>query len=311
MGALQGLRNIGSDISTGIKTVEQLQRKFDKDTLSAVPGVNRLASAPSFNQALAAEGITARQTPAQFAGAYAARVATDLTNDGTRMLFWRYNHPNAIADAIGGAAIGKKAAQEMGPLKTGLINLAALGPGIAVAGAYDLTNVGEMFRPKGFAQTYSPEGTDDRRQTEQPLQEGFERLFLGRTGQPLKYETAKQEIPDLTPERYGNFMRSYYQDRGFLGIAKATTENLQGDPELRILNYPITIPSALGVLGGAGAAGVAARSTQGPGRFRKSAVAGLAGSLGGILAGNVANEVVAAGNRPRLPTTTEYESMQY
>jgi hypothetical protein len=126
--------NVLQALGKGAQTVEQLQRKFDKDTLSAVPGVNRLANAPSFNQALAAEGITARQTPAQFAGAYAARIATDLTNDGTRMLFWRYNHPNAIADAIGGAAIGKQAAKEMGPLKTGFINLAALGPGIAVAG---------------------------------------------------------------------------------------------------------------------------------------------------------------------------------
>jgi hypothetical protein len=106
-------------------------------------------------------------------------------------------------------------------------------------------------------------------------------------------------------------MRSYYQDNGLFGIIKATPENLQGVPEVRLMNYPVTIPSALGVLGGAAAAGVAARSTQGPGRFRKSAIAGLAGSLGGILAGNVANEVVAAGNRPRLPTTAEYESMQY
>jgi hypothetical protein len=106
-------------------------------------------------------------------------------------------------------------------------------------------------------------------------------------------------------------MRSYYQDNGMFGIVKATTENLQGYPEVRLMNYPVTIPSALGVAGGAVAAGIAARSTQGPGRFRKSAVAGLAGSLGGILTGNVINEVVAAGNRPKLPTTAEYESMQY
>jgi hypothetical protein len=300
--------NILQALGKGAKTTERLQREFEKDSLSIIPGTT---GSKSFREGIKAEGITARQTPAQFAGAYAARVATDLTNDGTRMLWWRTNHPNAIADMVGGAAIGKQAAKEMGPLKTGLINLAALGPGIAVAGAYDLTNVGELFRPKGFAQNYSPEGTDDRRQTEQPLQEGFERLFLGRTGQPLKYETAKQDIPSLTPERYGNYMRSYYQDNGMFGIVKATTENLQGYPEVRLMNYPVTIPSALGVVGGAAAAGIAARSTQGPGRFRKSAVAGLAGSLGGILTGNVINEVVAAGNRPKLPTTAEYENMQY
>jgi hypothetical protein len=56
-----------------------------------------------------------------------------------------------------------------------------------------------MFRPKGYAQKYSEVGSEDRRETSQPGQELFERFFMGRTGQPLKYETAKQDIPDLTP----------------------------------------------------------------------------------------------------------------
>ena len=43
-------------------------------------------------------------------------------------------------------------------------------------------------------------------------------FFLGRRGRPLKYETAKQDIPDLTPERYSNVMRTQYQDRGLLGL---------------------------------------------------------------------------------------------
>jgi hypothetical protein len=206
---------------------------------------------------------------------------------------------------LASAALGKETAQQLGPLKTGLVMTATLGAAHAMSGAYDLLNPGEVGRPKGFAQTYAAEGSEDRRETEQPIQEAFERFFLGRTGRPLAYEEAKKDIPDLTPERYGNFLRSYYQDRGFLGVVKATPENLQGVPEARLLGYPVTLPSALGVAGGVTALGAAARATKQP-KATRLGLAGLAGSLGGILTGNIINEVVAAGNRPQLPTTAEY-----
>lgn len=264
---------------------------------------------PKFKQELAQEGITFKQKPQEFLGAYSARLLTDVVTDGTRAVWWAFNHPNALADKAARLAIGKEASKELGVLGTGLVMSAAVAPAVAAAGAYDITNIGEMFRPKGFAQAYAEEGSEDRRQTSQPVAEVFERFFLGRTGRPLAYEEAKKDIPDLTPERYGNFLRSYYQDKGFLGVLKATPENLQGVPEARLLGYPITIPSVLGVAGGAAAAGAAARMSTGKGRLGKAAAAGLAGSLGGVLTGNVINEVIAAGNRPKLPTTTEYESL--
>jgi hypothetical protein len=261
---------------------------------------------PQFKQELQQEGITLRQKPQEFLGAYSARLLTDIVTDGTRAVWWAFNHPNALADKAARVAIGKEASKEMGVLGTGLVMAAAVAPAIAVSGAYDITNVGEMFRPKGFAQSYAEEGSEDRRQTSQPVPELFERFFLGRTGRPLAYEEAKKDIPDLTPERYGNFLRSYYQDKGMLGVLKATPENLQGYPEARLLGYPVTIPSALGIAGGAIAGGAAARAATGKGRAAKAVVAGLAGSLGGVLTGNVVNEAIAAANRPTLPTTNEY-----
>lgn len=289
--------SFASDFIKGFKTTEQRQKKYDTKSLSV--------GDPGFKKGIAQEGITMRETPVQFLGAYAARVVTDLTNDGTRTLWWRANHPNAIADMVGSAALGKEIAAKLGPLKTGLVMTAALAPAAATSGAYDLLNISEMGRPEGFAQTYAAVGSEDRRETEQPVQEAFERFFLGRTGKPLAYEEAKKDIPDLTPERYGNFLRSYYQDRGFLGVLKATPENLQGVPEARLLGYPVTIPSALGVAGGAAALGIASRASKQP-KATRLGLAGLAGSLGGILTGNVINEVIAAGNRPSLPTTSEY-----
>ena len=50
----------------------------------------------------------------------------------------------------------------------------------------------------------------------------------------------------------------------------------------------------------------AARLAGGKNRLAKTVGAGLAGSMGGVLTGNVINEVIAAGNRPKLPTTSEY-----
>lgn len=266
---------------------------------------------PKFKQELKQEGITLRETPQQFLGAYATRLLTDIVTDGTRAMWWAYNHPNALADKAANMAIGKQASKEMGVLGKGLVMSAAVAPAIAASGAYDITNIGEVFRPKGFAQTYSEEGSEDRRQTQQPVQEAFERFFLGRTGRPLAYEEAKKDIPDLTPERYGNFLRSYYQDRGFMGVLKATPENLQGVPEARLLGYPVTIPSVLGVAGGAAAAGAVSRmgGATRRGRVARAAAAGLAGSLGGVATGNVINEIIAAGNRPTLPTVNEYQSL--
>jgi hypothetical protein len=302
--------NIFQRAAKGFKTTDLIQREFEKNYPEYATGQLSVGNL-GFAKALAAQGVTAQETPVQFLGAYTARLVTDLTNDGTRTLFWRYNHPNAIADISMAKAIGKETRERLGPLQTGLVTTAALGPALAVSGAYDLFNISEVGRPKGFAQTYAEEGSEDRRKTEQPVQEAFERFFLGRTGRPLAYEEAKKDIPDLTPERYGNFLRNYYQDRGLLGIVKATPENLEGVPELRMLGYPVTIPSALGVAGGATAVATASRLSSKPmGALRLGAV-GFAGSLAGIAAGNIVNEVIAAGNRPKLPTTAEYESVGY
>jgi len=53
--------------------------------------------ARGFYKELSSQGITAK-TPAQMTGAVAARLLTDLGENGTRKMYWRYNHPMAIAD---------------------------------------------------------------------------------------------------------------------------------------------------------------------------------------------------------------------
>ena len=281
--------------------------EYSPSILKDIPGLRG-----EYHQQLKSLGVSMSETPTQTVGAIGARLLTDLTNDGTRGIYWRYNHPLAILGATAEAAIGKEAYKELGPTKTGLITASIAVPATALAGAYNIANPGEMFRPKGFAQAYAEEGSEDRRQTSQPVPELFERFFLGRTGRPLNYETAKGDIPSLTPERYGNYLRNYYQDKGFLGLVKGTSENLEGVPEVRMLGYPITIPSVTTAAGGIVGATVGIRSAPlVKNAFRRGLAGAVAGAGAGVITGNLANAALAA--KPvenQLPTTAQYEMMQ-
>lgn len=310
MNLFQQLQQIGQDVKQGYQTADVVQRQMFAKAKKAGLGYGESILDPGFKKEIAAKGITARQTPAQFAGAYLSRTLIDLANDGTRTYWWRWNHPLAVAQRVVGAAVDPSVIKS--PTARAVTALGIATPAIAAAGTYNITNPEEQFRPTGYAQTYSPKGAEDRRQTAQPAQELFERFFLGRTGDPLKYETAKQEIPNLTPQRYANYMNFLYQDKGLLslGIVKGTMENLQGYPEARVLGYPVNLPMAGGFAGGSLAATAVARI---PGTPRQKAVraiaGGLAGSLTGVALGNVANEAIAAANRPKLPTTAEYNQI--
>ena len=284
-----------------------LKGEYNPSILKDIPGLKG-----EYHKQLNSLGVSMSETPTQAVGAFGARLLTDLTNDGTRGIYWRYNHPLALLEKGAEVAIGKEAYKQLGPTKTGLITAAVVAPATALAGAYDITNPAQMFRPKGFAQSYAEPGSEDRRETAQPTPELFERFFLGRTGRPLNYETAKADIPSLTPERYGNYLRNYYQDKGFLGLVKATPENLEGVPEARMLGYPITIPSVATAAGGIAGASAAIRTAP---LVKTSFKRGLAGAAGGAAAGamlgNLANAALAAKSAERqLPTTAQYEMMR-
>lgn len=320
----KGIKAAGEGIKTGYVAAEQLmnetkdyghsifQPQFKADLAAGAPARSVTEwknGVPETVVNLARPSITARDTPAAFLGAYSARLLTDMGNDATRRFYWKMNHPMAISDTILENAIGDKAALAMTPTQRGLVNLGATIPVAASLGIYDITNPGELFRPKGYTQEYTPLGADDRRISNQPGQELFERFFLQRQGEPLKYATAKADIPDLTPERYGNYMNFRYQEKGplDLGLIKATTENLQGVPEARLLGVPVTIPAATAVAGGAMALNYAAKNKVKPGMM---ALVGLAGSTAGAAVGNLVNEVIAMANRPKLPDLHQYQEQQ-
>lgn len=218
------------------------------------------------------EGITPFKTPKRFAGNVARMVAADVGDAATMFEWWSRNHPSQLGDSLMEAQAGSTLNRYM-PADRSLVTLASVGlPVAGTLGVLNLANPAEGFRPKGFAQDYSPLGADDRRETEQPFLEGAQRL-MGRRGQPLKYATAKQDIPDLTPERYSNYMKYLYQDKGptGLGLIKFTGENLEGKPEMLLGGFPIGLEAA-----GAIAGGVAAHKLF-PGTTRIDTVPKLAG----------------------------------
>lgn len=281
---------IAKDIKRGFKKADIAQQRM----IAQGVGYGESVLDPRFKQEIKSKGISARETPAQFLGAYTSRMLIDVANDGTRTYWWRWNHPLAIAQRV--AEVGATSDVIKSPTGRALAALSIAAPAVAASGTYDITNPEEQFRPKGYAQSYSAKGSEDRRKTEQPVQEMFERFFLGRTGDPLKYETAKQDIPSLTPERYGNYMNYLYQDKGLLGlgVVKGTMENLQGKPELRMLGFPVTIPMAGGFVGGAATARLAGMTGSTPKQKTiRSIAGGLIGSLTGVAAGNAADALIA------------------
>jgi len=260
MNVIGKVGSIVQNVKQGFKTADQIQSRLAQVSREKGLGYGQSVLDPNFKKEIAKAGITARETPAQFLGAYASRATVDIANDGTRTYWWRYNHPLAIAQKGLEQGINRDLIQS--PTARAAVALGVAVPAIAAAGTYDITNPEEQFRPKGYAQTYAEKGSQDRRQTSQPVQELFERFFLGRTGDPLKYETAKQDIPSLTPQRYANYQNFLYNEKGLLGlgIIKATPENLEGKPELRMLGFPASIPMVGGFAGGTIAASVAGKT---------------------------------------------------
>jgi len=316
--ATPGAQQAKKGWDTGIRQMEisgdyshtLLKPKYYKDAArGGIEGVEKEGTRAS---------ITPHKTPLQFAGLVGARFLTDLGTDSTRRFYWHYNHPMPIADKVAEQIIGPELARDLRPevlggstrftptAKAG-IRLAGLGlPVGASLGHLDLTNPGEQFRSKGYKQKYADEGSEDRRKTSQIAPELIDRVFLGRRGRPLKYETAKADIPNLTPQQYGNYMRYAYQNKGLtgLGLLKGTMSNLEGQPEVSVVGFPFGLQSGGALAGGS----IGLRRGLGKATTARGIAArGGAYALAGGLTGKIANMLIASGNRPKYPSTMEYQ----
>ena len=322
----------GTGAKKGIDAMMELEDNPNRKYFVAglIPGRD-----PDYRKLIREKGITTK-TPLQYAGAWTARSLGDLTTDESRKFYWRFNHPLAIADeALKGTVDPTKA---LNKYEIGLLGLAALQPAVAVTGAYDPTNIGQLGRPKGFKQNNPTQ--EDKTKTANPATELFQRFIQGRTGRPLAYADAQKEIPGLTKKRYANYLNFLYNNPDPLGKAtggfvKTTRENLQGNPEARFLGYPVTIPSVTSAVGGIAGTRLALKTSsqvtqtpitdpktkqksvqldppqfgkKGYGRFIGRGLAGgIAGSVPGILAGKLMNQALARSENNKQPPMHPYQ----
>ena len=104
-----------------------------KKVIQNVNGVLRPVEQPG------RESITLTEKPAQFLGAYTARLIADLGTDQTRRYWWKYNNPLAISQQLIAKAgkVGEQVSQ-MTPTQKGLLGLATMTPVAASMGIYDI-----------------------------------------------------------------------------------------------------------------------------------------------------------------------------
>ncbi len=216
--------------------------------------------------------------------------------------------------------------------------MAALQPAVAVTGAYDPTNLGQLGRPKGFKQNNPTQ--EDKTKTANPTTELFQRFVQGRTGRPLAYADAQKEIPDLTKRRYANYLNFLYNNPDPLGKAtggfiKTTRENLEGNPEARFLGYPVSIPAVTSAVGGIAGTRLALKTSsqvtkekfmdtktkkevvqynrpqfeqKGYARLMGRGLAGgVAGAVPGVLAGKLINKALARSENDKQPPMHPYQ----
>jgi hypothetical protein len=176
-------------------------------------------------------------------------------------------------------------------------------------------------------QAVLPQEGDKTKTTNVPL-ELLLRYVVGRSGRLLPWEQFTEERPEVSPQDYANARRQQF-DKGIgnIGLFKATSRNLEGEPEYTMMGFRVPLSSAAtaggAMIGGIGGARLLdavveqhLRSRYGQDldaqlpergdlslmrRGNRRLLGGAVGALGGALAGNVtAKQVNDRVIQPRL-----------
>lgn len=195
----------------------------------------------------------------------AATGALDVLTDASRGAYWFLNHTLAVSRNV-----GRYAGEKMGldPVTTDLLGRSTPFAVAAFAGAVGNPLTGG--RPAGYKSILpvSKEEDPSGRTSANPAAESVLRYFTGRRGDPLPYQTFKEERPDVAYPTYQNYLRyKYLKPDGFgkidpqsqsfvgpLGIIKGTARGLN-EPEVSYFGFPVTASSAIGTAAAIGTTG--------------------------------------------------------
>lgn len=160
-------------------------------------------------------GKSQGRTAAQNIGGFVGRVASDVVGDETRNWIWRNNHPLGISSFAGSDTL-KVTGMPVGYQALGGAAL-ALGVMPIASGNFDIGNLGEFGRSKGYQALFAD--PTDKTKTTNPLGEFTGRYFFGRKGNILPYEELVKERPDVTPEMYAAATQSSgFMAKDFFGL---------------------------------------------------------------------------------------------
>lgn len=289
-----------------------------------------------------------REIPLQDKVGYVAgRVAQDVLTDGTRGVYWQGNHPlgltSLVSEEVSRAAglapdldverqvlegRGEVASQEaidaefarrMGfrhngeghgpPLTLARYAIPALATAVMTqtSGNTNYLNILGGGRTPGF-QAVMPM-PDDPKESESPLLELGARYLFGRTGRVLPWEEFTQERPDVSYDDYKAYA-AYQFDKGplDLGLFRATSRNLDGEPEMAMLGFRVPLTAAAATAGSLAGGYLGAQHAdkvindamaerlkldpRGPRRLAGAAIGSLLGAIGGNVTGSLVNDVV-------------------
>ena len=326
-------------LRVGIDDPEGLGRLTDNRFQSMVRGSALAFGDRGYRQAFS----DPRVGPAGKAGYVAGRLVHDIVNDGSRVPWWVLNHPMAqvavlsdvAADAAGlnpdyGAyeqlraargdeisrpAIDEEFAKEYMGFSfrgegTGIpLGLARKIPAViassallATSGNSNFANIAGGGRQPGFESILPVEGS--KTESANPVGELGIRYMFGRTGRLLPWEEFTTERPDVSPTDYGSY-RAYQYDKGpLLGIAKATSRNVDAEPEFTMMGFRVPL-SAASTVGGTLIGGIAGAkaldrvisdemATRFGGALKARGNRRLAGYALGALAGGVTGRLGSA-----------------
>ena len=186
----------------------------------------------------------------------AATATLDLLTDASRGTYWFLNHALAVSRNV-----GRFAGEKMGldPVTTDLLGRSTPFAVAALGGA--IGNPLKGGRPAGYKSILpvSKEEDPTGRTSANPAAESVLRYFTGRRGDPLPYQTFKEERPDVAYPTYQQYLQYKHMKPdglfkvdpntqsfvGPLGIIRGTAKGLN-EPEVAYFGFPVTASTAIG-----------------------------------------------------------------
>jgi len=186
----------------------------------------------------------------------AATGALDVLTDASRGTYWFLNHALAVSRNV-----GRYAGEKMGldPVTTDLLGRSTPFAVAALGGAIGNPLTGG--RPAGYKSILpvSKEEDPTGRTSANPAAESVLRYFTGRRGDPLPYQTFKEERPDVAYPTYQQYLQYKHMKPdgllkvdpntqsfvGPLGIIRGTARGLN-EPEVAYFGFPVTASTAIG-----------------------------------------------------------------